>query len=184
MYLALSEHTAPLGGIHDVFIKDAVGEYRSSCKGRIMPSTFFDAQTQNCIFSGEFLQRYKRWMGVSASGWQVRAYGIRTPSWGVEWDWRALAAKPEVLPSWHTDKRRNTGLKSMVQVEQVLSAAIWSWVRADAGQLYTELLVLLAAAQALPAKPAPRAREQRRGRFEHQGTNQIAVWFMAVLRDV
>jgi len=29
MYLALSEHTAPLGGIHDVFIKDAVGEYRS-----------------------------------------------------------------------------------------------------------------------------------------------------------
>lgn len=123
MYLALSEHTAPLGGIHDVFVKDAVGEYRSSCKGRIMPSTFFDAQTQNCIFSGEFLQRYKRWMGVSASGWQVRAYGIRTPSWGVEWDWRALAAKPEALPSRYTDKRRNTGLKSLVQVEQVLSAA-------------------------------------------------------------
>lgn len=40
-----------------------------------------------------------------------------------------------------------------------------------------------------PAEPALRAREQRRGRFEHQGTNQIAVrfmavWFMAVLTDL
>lgn len=35
MYLALSEHTAPLGGIHDVFIKDAISEYSSSCEGRI-----------------------------------------------------------------------------------------------------------------------------------------------------
>lgn len=39
-----------------------------------------------------------------------------------------------------------------------------------------------------PAEPALRAREQRRGRFEH-GTNQIAVrfmavWFMAVLTDL
>jgi len=41
IYLALLEHTAPLGGIHDVFIKDAISECIASCKGRIRHAFHF-----------------------------------------------------------------------------------------------------------------------------------------------
>lgn len=41
MCLALSGHTAPLGGVPDVFIKDAISEYIPSCTGSIRHASYF-----------------------------------------------------------------------------------------------------------------------------------------------
>lgn len=57
IYLALSEHIAPLGGIHDVFIKvSSVNTYAHAKEEAGVPSTSFGAQTQKNIFSGHFLE--------------------------------------------------------------------------------------------------------------------------------
>lgn len=51
IYLTLLQHIAPLGGGHDVFIKDAICEsYPHTKEESHMPSTFFGAQKQRTIF--------------------------------------------------------------------------------------------------------------------------------------
>lgn len=58
IYLALSERTAPLGGIHDVFIKDAISEHRSSCKGRSRRAFHFSLMPSYKSFFFFFLETF------------------------------------------------------------------------------------------------------------------------------
>lgn len=100
IYLALSEHTAPLGGIPDVFIKDAISEYMSSCKGRIRHGFhFFLVHRQKLIFFLDTFWNGMRYMGRKTARWHRVGAGIRKELWCSGEVGKTLTMEPEATIS-------------------------------------------------------------------------------------